>query len=84
MNQINNLNYVATVDDKYISSVSFIEKKNFPRSVKFDEMSEEEFDAYWSEKDGLPQAVLLIKVTDPRWISHLTLGQEWDTTAHDE
>jgi hypothetical protein len=31
-----------------------------------------------------PSATYLIEVTDPRWLAHLTPGEEWDSTAYDQ
>jgi hypothetical protein len=74
--------YVIENQDKYIELVRYLEYKNYPRTVNFEEMTEEEFDAYWKNEEGLPQALLLIQVTDLRWIAHLSNGLVWDTSAY--
>ena len=46
-------------------------------------MSDKEFDQYWKNEAGLPQALMEVTVTDAKWISHLAPGMEWETTAYD-
>lgn len=80
--EICDLEYVTQHEDSYIESVRYLERKNYPRSVNFEGMTDEEFDNYWNDEEGLPQAVLLIQVTDPRWIAHLSNGVMWETSAY--
>jgi hypothetical protein len=83
VNKIGDPGYVLKHQDNYVELVRNLEFMNYPRSVDFEKMTSEEFDKYWEDEDGLPQAVLLIKVTDPRWIAHLSIGMVWETSAFD-
>lgn len=40
------------------------------------------WEAFWKDPSNLPVATYTIKVTDPRWISHLKLEQSWDSAAY--
>lgn len=83
MDDILNEDFVQENSSRFIKSVNIKDLKNYPRDVNFDEMSEDEFDAYWENEEGLPQATLVIQVTDPKWIAHLESGMEWETAAYD-
>mgnify|MGYP006920751676 CR=1 FL=1 len=54
-----------------------------PEKLIFSTMSKNERSAYWKNEDGLPQATLVVTVTDPKWISHLKPSMEWETTAYE-
>ncbi len=75
--------YVVAHQDDFIASVEYLSLKNYPRTVDFEAMSDKEFDQYWENEAGLPQALMEVTVTDPKWIAHLAPGMEWDTTAYD-
>jgi hypothetical protein len=79
--KISDPEYVLKHQDSYVESVSYLEFKNYPRSVSFDDMTDGEFNKYWKDEEGLPQAVLQIQVTDFRWIAHLSNGLVWETSA---
>ena len=36
-------------------------------------------DGGWPDEERLTHADFLVRVTDPRWISHLSVGRSWDT-----
>jgi hypothetical protein len=37
--------------------------------------------AYWTEPSGWMRGTIRVEVSDPAWISHLSAGQAWDSTA---
>jgi len=81
--EILNRDYVLEHQDDFIETVECLELENYPRTIDFEAMSDKEFDQYWENEAGLPQALMEVTVTDPKWIAHLTPGMEWNTTAYD-
>ena len=81
--QILDSSYVVGHQDDFIESVECLSLRNYPRTVDFEAMSDKEFDQYWKNEAGLPQALMEVTVTDAKWISHLAPGMEWETTAYD-
>ena len=82
MHDISNEHFVYNHIDRFIESVEYIERKNYPRKINFDGMSREELNTYWSNEEKLPQAVIHITVTDSKWIEHLRPDMEWTTSAY--
>lgn len=68
--------------ERYVAEVDYLESRNYPRSVNFTEMTEAEFEAYWQDDESLPQALLIISVTEPRWLQHVQIGDRWEATAY--
>jgi len=79
---IGDVDYVYENVERFIESVEYLELYNFLRMINFDQMSEEECNSYWKNEDELPQALICIKVTDSKWIAHLQVGMEWNTSAY--
>lgn len=80
--EIGNVKFVLKNQDRFIRSVKFVDLKNYPVAAKFNHMTKDELEAYWANEEGLPQAVIQIKVSDHKWLSHLRVGMEWETAAY--
>lgn len=68
---------------RFVSCVGMVDHQNC------DEMWADLSDPRWEDDPTLwetkerPSAQCIIAVTDPKWISHLSPGMEWDSTAYD-
>ncbi len=81
LDDVSNPDFMYENEDTYISMVEFLEFKNYPRTINLDDLSEKEFQEYWLNEELLSQAIIRITVTDPRWIEHLEIGIEWESSA---
>jgi hypothetical protein len=69
---------------RLISCVGMIDRRNFDAMWR-----DSNHDGWYADPDPfetkeVPSATYLIAMTDPRWLSHLTPGREWDSTAYDQ
>ncbi|MBN2531375.1 MAG: hypothetical protein JXB88_00715 [Spirochaetales bacterium] len=83
MSDILDEEFMKQKSNKYIKNVNIKDENNYPVNINFDEMNDEEFDNYWDNEEGLPQATLVVTVTDPKCICNLEPGMEWETSAYD-
>jgi hypothetical protein len=60
---------------RFISCVGIVDRYHWDEEWYDDEAE--------TPEEDLPQATFLISVTEPRWLAHITLGMEWDSTAYD-
>ena len=81
LGEIQDVDFVYEHQDKFVESVEYVDVKNYPITADIDGMSENDRRAYWENESGLPQAAIRIEVTAPKWLEHLKLGMEWETTA---
>jgi hypothetical protein len=58
--------------------------KQFVRRVKVRDRYHEDKRFWHAPRAERPQATYVIMVTDPRWLSHMVPGLEWETTAYDK
>lgn len=73
--QMLNPAWLATESGKYIKSIMISDWKNFPpKPSQFAEPL---------RLENLPQAVIEIIVSDPILISHLNVGDHWESSAFD-
>ena len=68
--------------DEYVRSSRLFDTKNLPLTVDLAALSGNQRRAFFNSTRA-PQASLEIVVTDPRWIAHVKLGDEWETAAYD-
>lgn len=61
----------------FIESAKIIETKNYQVPQNLD------FSNALSRLHELPMAILLITVTNPKWISHIQKGDNWRSAAYD-
>lgn len=70
-------NWVNQHCGEFIESLKIIETKNYPVSPDLS------FSNSMSRLDELPMAIILITVTNPKWIEHIQKGATWKSAAYD-
>ena len=73
--------WVPANEAQYISSVSIPLTKNYPVSGEHAGLEGKALEKFWATKKNLPYAEYEISVTDPKWIAHISKGQEWSSSA---
>jgi hypothetical protein len=63
--------------DRFIASATLLETKNYPASPRLN------FNKHMKNKRALPQGIVEIEVTDPKWVEQVQPGDTWETSPFD-
>lgn len=69
--------YMTSVMDNYIKGYVVYEAKN--TANRFDDSSGADWDEYLANADRLPVMKVRVWVTDPNWMDHRKVGEEFDS-----
>lgn len=75
--------WVFSNDYKFIDSVRMLETFSYPIPDAILSLKDKEWKEFWNQEDKLPYAIIEIKVTDAKWLEHLSEGDSWATRAVD-
>jgi hypothetical protein len=75
-----NLALIKKKESRVIKKAELHDIKNFPLP-DLSSYTDEDVRNFWSDKSKLPHAVLSVTVKDPAFISHVKMGQTWESGA---
>lgn len=82
LDQISDTEWVLANESKFIKEVKIMSTKNYPDSGQLKSMDRASFDEF-RKKNGIPEAIFDVEVTDPKWIKHIRKGMEWESASYD-
>lgn len=81
--QISDKDWVYKNQKRFIEEMKILSYINYPFEEKLAKMTDEELKKYWEQEKDLPQAKAYIRVSEEKWIAHISEGLTWYTAAKD-
>lgn len=82
VDMITDNDWVLSNAGRYILAIEILSIRNYPDKNEIEKMGRLAFDDF-RKKNGEPEAIFKIKVTDPKWVEHIKAGMQWKSTSFD-